>query len=61
MSGDRFRIRRIDLDADTSVWVPAEPPEEPAHAARRLSRFIGPAVVLGAALLALGAAVALLA
>jgi leader peptidase (prepilin peptidase)/N-methyltransferase len=53
MSADPFEIRRIDLDADTAVWVPdrrtanTEEPDPPARA-RSVVR-VRPAAVLGAA------------
>src|SRR5919199_361202 len=59
MSTDPFPIRRIDIDADTTVWLPAGPPptsDAPARAWR--VRPAGVAVGAGlasAALLRLGA------
>jgi leader peptidase (prepilin peptidase) / N-methyltransferase len=54
MSADPIDIRRIELDADTSVWVPARQPEEAAPDAeppaqpRRVPR-VRPAAAAGAA------------
>jgi leader peptidase (prepilin peptidase) / N-methyltransferase len=66
MSADPFDIRRIELDAGTSVWLPArrpdegeepEPPPEPARPAARVrpAAAIAAAALAGAALLRLGA------
>ena len=56
MAADPFDIRRIDLDGETSVWVPVKPPAEPAPAPEsesapaRAWRVRPAGVTLGAAL-----------
>jgi leader peptidase (prepilin peptidase)/N-methyltransferase len=64
MSVDPFELRRIDVDSETSLWVPLKPPPEPEAAAPSLSRSpawrVRPAgvalgaVLAGAALVRLG-------
>ena len=53
MSADPYDIRRIDLDADTSVWLPARRPTEPEDpeppARDRPSARVRPAVAVAAA------------
>jgi leader peptidase (prepilin peptidase) / N-methyltransferase len=53
MSADPFDIRRIELDADTSVWVPVERPAEteapePSAEPRQIAR-VRPAAAVAAA------------
>jgi leader peptidase (prepilin peptidase)/N-methyltransferase len=56
MSVDPFELRRIDVDSETSVWVPLRPPAEPEAAAPAEPR--PPAWRVRPAGLALGAALA---
>jgi leader peptidase (prepilin peptidase)/N-methyltransferase len=56
MSVDPFELRRIDVDSETSVWVPLKPPAEPKAAASSPPR--APAWRVRPAGIALGAALA---
>lgn len=64
MSADPYEIRRIDLDADTSVWLPAAPPaktedpeppvEEQPSVRVRPAAVVAAGATAGVALLRLG-------
>jgi len=53
MSAESFEIRRIDMDSETAVWVPATPPVEPAPPMHARAWRVGPAAIALAAGLAL--------